>query len=367
MNRLLPRMLALAILLIAAMAMGCASPTPSPIAQPVASVMIATATPLPTLTLAPSTPTTEPVLTFVSPETLKYDLVSDYCRHGQCLFTGAEGNLLIGIATLRGYFARVERTAWGETQVCDSFVITSGSKALMDFYLSLIDGGNTVNSKNELNQPIINLDLSGLSESEKQKLLASTAKNPVPLVVLSFKPAKEGEVGACYSFIEILKVDSTNDAPAIPLQQLGFKGQTFWTRAKNKEYSVIISYPGNWYLDPHSDASLTLVQNVPPFNNPTEVPGGLPEGVAKIQFMIDPNADPNALRGEKVTINGITWYRQVAFGGIAGDRSMTLETMHDGFVYRIQTYITDTGGKGPIFDYQAAILDQMIQSFRFGQ
>ncbi len=366
MNRF-PRSLVLVTLLGLAVVTGCGSPTLSQIAQPIAPAAIATATPLPMPTPAPPPPTTELIPTLVSPETFKYELVSDYCRHGQCLFAGAGGNVLIGIAILKGYFARVERSAWGETQICDSFVITSGSKALIDFYLSLIDGGNTVNSKNELNQPIINLDLSGLSDSEKQKLLESTAKDPIPLVVLSFKPAKEGEVGACYSFIEILKVDSANGAPAIPLQQLGFKGQTFWTRVKNKDYSVIISYPSNWYLDPHSDASLTLVQNVPPFNNAAEVPGGLPEGFAKFSFMIDPNANQNALQGEKVTINGVTWNRQVASGELAGDRTMTLETVHDGLVYRIHSFVTGTGGKGPIFDYQAAILDQMIQSFRFGQ
>ncbi len=341
---------------------GCASPTVAPTAQQIPSAAPATAT----IAVSPSPSPQEMPIT--SPDqSSKYDLLSRSCRHGECLLSRAtERDYPIGVATLRGYYARVERSGREGTILCDSFTVVGGNQDLIHAFLTLIAEGNAVNAKNELDQPVISLDLSALSESEKQKLLASSAQDPIDLIVLALSPLYHS-VGACYSPVEILKVDSANGAPAIPLQQLGFKGQTFWTRIKNKEYSVIISYPSNWYLDPHSDASLTFVQNVAPFNNPAEVPGGLPEGFAKFSFMIDPNANQNALQGEEVTINGVTWYRQVASGELAGDRTTTLETVHGGLVYRIHTYITGTGGQGPIFDYQAAILDQMIQSVRFGQ
>jgi hypothetical protein len=98
-------------------------------------------------------------------------------------------------------------------------------------------------------------------------------------------------------------VVNANRAPAIPLQQIKWKTQTFTTMLKNQEHRVVLTYPSNWYLDPHSDAYLIIAQNVPPFNNPAEVPGGLPEGFAKFSSMIDPKANPNALQAEPVTIN----------------------------------------------------------------
>lgn len=316
--------------------------TPTPIASPTRAV------PTP-LSSAPPKPTSVP------DGPLQYELADDYCRQGQCLFTDASGNTVIGLATLEGYFTHVTRSAWGETKSCDSFLVTGGSKPLIDFLLALLKQGNTVNSKNELNQPIINLDLSGLSELEKQKLLASSAQQTISLRVLSFLPPKVGEVGACYSFVEILKVVGAHGEPAIPLQQLGFKGTTLWTKINNQNRSVFIAYPSNWYLDPKADASHILAQNVPP-NSPAR------EGFAKFELWMDLNAKTNALQGERVTINGINWYRRVESGKTAQDRIGTFETVHDGLVYRIQTSLSGTGGKGPLFEYQATLLDWMVNS-----
>jgi hypothetical protein len=291
---------------------------------------------------------------------MAYGLMDDFCRQGQCLFTNGSENTVLGLATLEGYFTHVTRAAWGATKSCDSFVVTGGSAPLIDFFLALIEASNTVNSKNELNQPVINLDLSGLSELEKQKLLASSAKQPISLRVLSFLPPKAGEVDACYSFVEILKVVGAHGEPAIPLQQLGFKGTTLWTKINNQNRSVFIAYPSTWYLDPNADASHILAQNVPPN-------GLAPEGFAKFEVWIDSGAvsertNPSALQGERVTINNVTWYRRSESDKTTGNRTVTLETVHDGLVYRIQTLNSGTGGKGPLFEYQATILDWMVNS-----
>ena len=67
-----------------------------------------------------------------------------------------------------------------------------------------------------------------------------------------------------------------------------------------------------------------------------------------------------------MTIHQVIWHRQITTGGSAGDRTTTLETAREGLVYRIQTYIAGTGGKGPVFDYQVAVLNRMVNSFTFG-
>ncbi len=313
------------------------------------------------------TPTPKPTRTASSKRDFQLELIDDYCRQGQCLFTDRSGNLVLGLATLEGYFMRVTRPDWGETKVCDSFIVTGGAQTLIDYYLSQIEESNTVNSKTVLNQPIISLDLSGLSGAEKQKLLASNSKQPVSLRVLSFLPPKPTSAGACYAPVQILQVLHANGAPAIPLQQLGFKGTTLWTEYNNQDHAVYLTYPGNWYFDPNSDGAHILVQNVSPFDDPSNVPGGLPEGFARFTFNIETQATPTAPRGEQATINDVIWYRRVMSGGAAGDRTVMLETVYNGLVYRIQNYISGTGGKGPLFEYQATILDSMVSSFRIQQ
>lgn len=134
---------------------------------------------------------------------------------------------------------------------------------------------------------------------------------------------------------------------------------------KDKEVRFSFLYPEGWVVIAHPDGYLVHVQNIPPFDNPADVPGGLFEGFVKISFMLDPKTDPGRLSGENVLINGIPWKQEIDAGGIAGDQSMTLETVRDGLVFRISTYIMGTGGKGPLFERHLATLTQMIGSLAF--
>jgi hypothetical protein len=130
------------------------------------------------------------------------------CRKEECLFVSPyEPDYPVGIATVRGYYTRVQKTDLGnETRLCDSFVIVGGSQELIRSYLSLVEGGNSVNSKNELDQPIISLDFSQIVTTDKQKILTSTSDKTVELLLLSPIPLHAG-VSACYSPVQIIKVN----------------------------------------------------------------------------------------------------------------------------------------------------------------
>ena len=113
----------------------------------------------------------------------------------------------MGIATLQGYFAKFKKTGFGnDTQSCDGFVIVGGSQALIRTYLSLIEQGNGVNGKNDLNQPIIGFDASGVSALDKQRILTSTREQPIEMLVFNPGPRAMG-APTCYSTVEIIKVN----------------------------------------------------------------------------------------------------------------------------------------------------------------
>jgi hypothetical protein len=81
------------------------------------------------------------------------------------------------LATVSGYYVQLERTAFEQTKLCDSLIITKASPALLESLLSLIEQGNTVYTKNDLDQSIISLNLDVLSEDEKQGLVSSSNPN----------------------------------------------------------------------------------------------------------------------------------------------------------------------------------------------
>jgi hypothetical protein len=137
--------------------------------------------------------------------------VSGGCNKEECLFrteAESEGDYPVGVATVKGYYARLERVGFGdEKKVCDSFVIVGGSQELIRSILALVDAGNGVYSKNELNQPVIVLDLNVLDKSETRKVAASTPKELVELIVLAHAPSHMG-APLCFTRFEILKVNS---------------------------------------------------------------------------------------------------------------------------------------------------------------
>ncbi len=166
------------------------------------------ATPKPSSTSTPL-PTKRATPTQYSMLIPSYQLVSTSCNTEGCLFRDKtdpnKRDLLRGIATIKGYYVRVEDASWGETKICDAFVAIGGSQELIQSFIALVDAGNTINSKNELNQPIVKLDFHRVSAADKRRISASTQATPIEMIVLW---PEQGAYGApaCFSFVEILKV-----------------------------------------------------------------------------------------------------------------------------------------------------------------
>ena len=136
----------------------------------------------------------------------EYTLVDGRCHNETCLFRSSEEqNFLVGVATASGYYVQLERTAFEQTKRCDSFIITEGSPALIESLLSLIEQGNTVYTKNDLDQPIISLNLDALNDEEKQRLVSSSELQQISLVLLATNPSPQG-APVCFSHFEILQV-----------------------------------------------------------------------------------------------------------------------------------------------------------------
>lgn len=135
----------------------------------------------------------------------KYQLINNKCTYGECLFSNS-ANFPAGVATIKGYYTKYldggYLGAGIEEEYCDSITITGGNKEIIDSLIRRVDEGNTVHDKNDLNQPIVNLDL---NESDKQKFLNSTKDSPIELVI--FSPVYMGQgVPLCFSAFNILEV-----------------------------------------------------------------------------------------------------------------------------------------------------------------
>ena len=110
---------------------------------------------------------------------------------------------------LSGYYIQEEESAWDEIALCDNLIVTGGFEKLLDFYDSLIEDGNTVDSKDAFGRLVVTLDLTKLSDAQRDLITNSTANEPVSLSV-RIKTPNGGGAPTCYSFLEILEVEANN-------------------------------------------------------------------------------------------------------------------------------------------------------------
>jgi hypothetical protein len=206
-----------AIVALGMVAAACTSnvPTPQSSTSPLAmatenATALLASTPLPAS--ATILPTHTPAVITVAPafsgvcKTTGYCPLSD-CHKDECLFVSpSDAPYVVGLATLRGYYTQIEKTGFNNiSEQCDSFVIVDGSRELILSYLSLIEAGNGVNSKNELNQPIISLDFQQVDEQDKQRILSSTKTRLIELLVVSPIAGGRG-APTCYPPVEIVTI-----------------------------------------------------------------------------------------------------------------------------------------------------------------
>lgn len=158
------------------------------------------------------------------------------CNREECLLARADFPAgMLGIAHVRGYYGTIARTGMnGEQRTCDAFTVVSGSKNLIERYLALVDSGNTLNSKNEAGQLVLTLSLDALSAAEREAITTTTSLSPVNLLVMPLPAMGSGEE-ACYSLVEVLRVDPLPPA-----------GQTTYT---DSQLGITLQYPSAWQPD----------------------------------------------------------------------------------------------------------------------
>lgn len=137
-----------------------------------------------------------------------YPLVNNICTQSECLFDAGE-NGVIGTTIITGYYSLMKETYYDREIECPSFVITGGSQPLISMLLAWIAQGNTVNYRNDLNQPIVKINLATMSSEQKAPLLNSSLTAPVSFKV--FRPMPQGKgAGACHAVLEFLTPVSQN-------------------------------------------------------------------------------------------------------------------------------------------------------------
>lgn len=136
-----------------------------------------------------------------------YSLINEKCDGKECLFRDDRAlDFPVGIATITGYYTEIKREGLGGARICDSFVIQGGSEEIIRSILTLIDvHGNGLYTNTEMNQPVISLDLSKLSNSEREALLASSPDLPISLLILA-RPPVPMDALPCTTLIEALKL-----------------------------------------------------------------------------------------------------------------------------------------------------------------
>jgi len=126
-----------------------------------------------------------------------------------CNFSTDVLGQLYGEGVIHGYYQPVERIVpWdfnGATTTCNGFVVTDGCSELVNELVDLVDRGNTVHSKNEIGQAVINLDFYSMDSLSKEKIRKSDLENQVGLNVLKPKP-RGTEAPSCFNFVEVLEV-----------------------------------------------------------------------------------------------------------------------------------------------------------------
>lgn len=126
------------------------------------------------------------------------------CNSEECLF-GGENNYLGGFGKIQGYYQQEKKTAWGESTLCDTLVVTGGNPILIEHFRAEVKKGNSINRIDQKDNLILTLSLKNLDAQEQGKIKSSSLNNPAELNVI--RTIDEGRgAPVCYSFAHILSV-----------------------------------------------------------------------------------------------------------------------------------------------------------------
>lgn len=153
----------------------------------------------------PSTPVVATIPESNNQSQASYELTSE-CNGRECLFTNKGEEIVEGYASLKGYYHEYESIDWGDKKItCSSLLITGGSQELINSFKQQIERGNTINKYDEMKNLLVNIDLSSIEMTSKQRIMASSVNSQIELGVIRKTPQGRG-VSTCFSFVDILHV-----------------------------------------------------------------------------------------------------------------------------------------------------------------
>jgi len=123
----------------------------------------------------------------------------DVTETTQTTWQDAQEDSRFGI--LKGYYAKVERSAFENTGECDVFVVPENTSEPADFLARWEEDMNLISIDSE-GRAVINIDLEGIMENARERIMETSPENTIELIVT--KPEQLG-MGAplCFSLIEI--------------------------------------------------------------------------------------------------------------------------------------------------------------------
>ena len=128
-------------------------------------------------------------------------LLSKECDPRNCLVDNDRGP--VGYGVLEGFYEqkRRERPWRGGTTTCQLFHVTEGSDVIIDYFMTKIEEGNTVQEKAEDGHLLLNLPYKK-SEEVPQELKNTRAHNTITIQVLLRARGGGTEASACHAFVD---------------------------------------------------------------------------------------------------------------------------------------------------------------------
>jgi hypothetical protein len=141
------------------------------------------------------------------------ELRSSECNNnvGECLMYINDAYYPQGLGVVEGYYEAREVIDWdGNTVTCDAFVVTDGSKTLLEGFGRLADAGSGYIPRTADGAFLININfedtVAGMTDEEVATVLASTEDDQLELHTFVYQP-REGGAGVCQSPLAILEVE----------------------------------------------------------------------------------------------------------------------------------------------------------------
>lgn len=113
-------------------------------------------------------------------------------------------NFIGNLVKVTGYYTSEIREAWEEKKICDEFVVTGGDSEFIKEYSDAVKRGNTVNQINESGRLVLEIELSNINPSLRDRIKSSTLSSPIE-IVLSEKIPEGKSAPVCFSFFNIIK------------------------------------------------------------------------------------------------------------------------------------------------------------------